>query len=94
MVGGAACLSSVPAPTAGKRTAFPQNIWPALAGAEIANCPCRALLNHWQPDLFDCNTRQLIWRGWATDALPDDPKKETKKLNKEIAKLFKNFPPE
>ena len=32
-------------------------------------------------DLFDSHTKQLIWRGWATDALPDKPKKETKKLN-------------
>jgi hypothetical protein len=31
--------------------------------------------------------------GCATDALPDDPKKETKKLDKEIEKLFKNLPP-
>jgi hypothetical protein len=44
-------------------------------------------------NLFESNTKQLIWRGWATDALPDDPKKETKKLSKEIEKLFKNFPP-
>lgn len=44
-------------------------------------------------DLFDSRTKQLVWRGWATDALPDDPKKETKKLDKDIEKLFKNFPP-
>jgi hypothetical protein len=44
-------------------------------------------------DLFDSRTKQLVWRGWATDALPDDPKKETKKLDKEIEKLFKDFPP-
>jgi len=29
----------------------------------------------------------------ATDALPENPKKETKKLDKDIEKLFKNFPP-
>jgi hypothetical protein len=44
-------------------------------------------------DLFDSRTKQLVWRGWATDTLPDDPKKETKKLDKEIEKLFKDFPP-
>jgi len=44
-------------------------------------------------DLFDSRTKQLVWRGWASDALPDDPKKETKKLDKDIDKLFKNFPP-
>jgi|ERR1700730_6173281 len=44
-------------------------------------------------DLFDSRTKQLVRRGWASDALPDDPKKETKKLDKDIEKLFKNFPP-
>jgi hypothetical protein len=44
-------------------------------------------------DLFDTQTKQVIFRGWATDALPDNPKKETKKLDKDIEKLFKDFPP-
>jgi hypothetical protein len=44
-------------------------------------------------DLFDSRTRKLIWRGKATDILPEDPKKTAKKLNKDIEKLFKKFPP-
>ena len=44
-------------------------------------------------DLFDSRTRKLIWRGKATDILPEDPKKTTKKLTKDIEKLFKKFPP-
>jgi hypothetical protein len=44
-------------------------------------------------DLFDTRTKQVIFRGWATDALSDNPKKETKKLEKDIEKLFKDFPP-
>lgn len=44
-------------------------------------------------DLFDNRTKQVVFRGWATDALPDDPKKETKKLDKDVEKLFKGFPP-
>jgi hypothetical protein len=44
-------------------------------------------------DLFDTSTKRVIWRGWATDVLPDNPSKETKKLDKEIEKLFKGFPP-
>ena len=44
-------------------------------------------------DLFDTATKQVIWRGWATDTLPDSPQKETKKLDKDIEKLFKGFPP-
>jgi hypothetical protein len=44
-------------------------------------------------DLFDGRTKQLIFRGSATDALPDDHKKETKKLDNEIQKMFKDLPP-
>jgi hypothetical protein len=44
-------------------------------------------------DLFDSRTKQVIFRAWATDALPDNPKKETKKLDKDIEKMFKDFPP-
>jgi hypothetical protein len=45
-------------------------------------------------DLFDSRTKQLIFRGWATDALPENPKKETKKLDKDIKKDIQRFPSE
>ena len=38
-------------------------------------------------------SRKLIWRWKATDISPEDPKKTTKKLNEDIEKLFKKFPP-
>jgi hypothetical protein len=44
-------------------------------------------------DLFDGHTKQLIWRGVATDTLSGTPDKDTKKLEKAVDKLFKNFPP-
>jgi hypothetical protein len=44
-------------------------------------------------DLFDGRTRQLIWRGFATDTLSDKPQKDTEKLNKAVQKMFKEFPP-
>jgi hypothetical protein len=44
-------------------------------------------------DLFDDRPKKLIWRGKATDILPEDPKKTTKRLSKDIEKLFKKFPP-
>ncbi|HXN16847.1 MAG TPA: DUF4136 domain-containing protein [Candidatus Binatus sp.] len=44
-------------------------------------------------DLFDAHTKQLIWRGEATDTLAEKPDKDTKKLNKAVEKLFKDFPP-
>jgi Domain of unknown function (DUF4136) len=44
-------------------------------------------------DLFDAHTKQLIWRGVATDTLSDKANKDTKKLEKAVDKLFKDFPP-
>jgi len=44
-------------------------------------------------DLFGSRTRKLIWRGKATDILSENPKETTKKLNEDIEKLFKKFPP-
>jgi hypothetical protein len=44
-------------------------------------------------DLFDSHTKQLIWRGVATETLSEKPDKDTKKLNKAVEKLFKDFPP-
>ncbi|MCI0352466.1 MAG: DUF4136 domain-containing protein [Acidobacteriales bacterium] len=45
-------------------------------------------------DMYDSNSRQLLWRGTATDTMSDKPEKNEKKLNKAIEKLFKKFPPE
>jgi hypothetical protein len=45
-------------------------------------------------DIFDGNTRRLIWRGTATDSLADDPEKNVKKLNSAVSDMFKKFPPE
>lgn len=44
-------------------------------------------------DLLDAHTKQLIWRGEATDSLSEKPDKDVKKLNKAVEKLFKDFPP-
>jgi hypothetical protein len=44
--------------------------------------------------LSDLHARQLIWRGTMVDALSDDnPQKNSQKLEKGIAKLFKDYPP-
>ena len=44
-------------------------------------------------DLFDGRTKQLVWRGVATDTLAEKPEKDTKKIEKAVEKLFKDFPP-
>lgn len=43
--------------------------------------------------MFDGNSKQLIWRGTSTSNLAGTPEKNTKKLDKDVAKMFKQFPP-
>jgi hypothetical protein len=44
-------------------------------------------------DIFDAKSKQLIFRGTATDELSDKPDKNQKKLAKASDKMFKEFPP-
>ncbi|PYX97884.1 MAG: DUF4136 domain-containing protein [Acidobacteria bacterium] len=45
-------------------------------------------------DLFDTNTKHLIWRGSASDVLSGKPEKDEKKLEKAVSKMFEHFPPQ
>ncbi len=44
-------------------------------------------------DMFDSRSKKLIWRGSASDTLPDKPDKATKDLEKSVDKMFEHFPP-
>ena len=44
-------------------------------------------------DLFESNTKNLLWRGLATEDLSTNAAKNTKSLDSDIAKMFKGFPP-
>jgi hypothetical protein len=44
-------------------------------------------------DVFDGNTKQLIWRGRAADTLSSKADKNDKKMDKSVADMFKKFPP-
>lgn len=44
-------------------------------------------------DLFDGASKQLIWRGSASDTLTGKPEKNEKKMDQEVAKMFDHFPP-
>jgi hypothetical protein len=44
-------------------------------------------------DLFDARTKQAIWRGTASDTVPDDPAKGDALLRAGIAEMFASFPP-
>jgi hypothetical protein len=44
-------------------------------------------------DLFDTNTKTLIWRGSSSDTLSDKSDKNIKNLDKGVQKMFDHFPP-
>jgi hypothetical protein len=45
-------------------------------------------------DLFDANTKKLIWRGSSSDTLSDKSDKNIKNLDKGVQKMFDHFPPD
>jgi len=44
-------------------------------------------------DIFDAKSKQLMFRGTASDELSDKPEKNVKKVAKASDKMFKDFPP-
>lgn len=45
-------------------------------------------------DMFDSQSKKLIWRGSATDLLSNKPEKNEKKLEGAVHKMFEHFPPQ
>ena len=43
-------------------------------------------------DVFDSNSKKLIWRGIGTKALADKPEQNEKKLEDSVQSMFKHFP--
>ena len=44
-------------------------------------------------DMYDTNSKQLVWRGMASDTLSSKPEKNTQKLDKAVKKMLDKFPP-
>jgi len=44
-------------------------------------------------DLFDTETKQVVWWSTASDTVSDKPEKNAKHLNEAVEKMFKDFPP-
>jgi hypothetical protein len=44
-------------------------------------------------DLFDANSKTLVWRGSSSDTLSDKSDKNIKELDKGVKKMFDHFPP-
>jgi hypothetical protein len=45
-------------------------------------------------DLFDANTKTLIWRGSSSDTLSNKSGTNIKNLDKGVQKMFEHFPPD
>jgi Domain of unknown function (DUF4136) len=60
-----------------------------IAITTVENTPIGTLV----VDIFDSRTKKLIWRGTDAEALSHKPEKNEKKLEKEVEKIFKHFPP-
>jgi hypothetical protein len=44
-------------------------------------------------DLFDTQTKQVVWWASATDTVSSNPEKNSKKLEEAVTKMFKHYPP-
>src|ERR1700678_1493349 len=44
-------------------------------------------------EIADTKTKQLVWRGSASNTISNNSKKNTKNLDKAVAKLFNQYPP-
>jgi Domain of unknown function (DUF4136) len=67
--------------------------WRGLGGdvtTEVINTPVGSLV----VDVFDGQTKHLVWRASSTETLSDNPDKNDKKLEHEVGDMFKRFPPE
>ena len=60
-----------------------------LATTQVVYTPIGSLV----VDIFNNNSRQLIWRGVAHRALNGNPEANQHSLAKAVAKMFLNFPP-
>jgi hypothetical protein len=45
-------------------------------------------------ELFDGHSKNLIWRGSASNTLSSNADKNIKSLDKNVQKMFEHFPPE
>lgn len=44
-------------------------------------------------DLFDAKTKKQVWQGKATDDMHSKPEHQTREFEKQVEKMFKDFPP-
>lgn len=66
-----------------------QGFGDGLATTTVQNVPVGTLMI----DIFDSQSKKLIWRGTSSETLSEKPDKNEKKLEKSVDDMFKHFPP-
>ena len=68
--------------------------WRGFGGTGVATTTVENVrMNDLMVDIFDANTKKLIWRGNAEKALSGNPEQNEKKMQDEVKDMFKKFPP-
>jgi hypothetical protein len=62
---------------------------PGIATTTIDRTPVDTL----HIDIFDSQSKKVIWHGECSDTLTANPEKNEKKLEKAVVGVFRNFPP-
>ena len=74
-------------------TGFPGWRWRAWGGSRTVTVVPEKIGNL-TVDVFQGGTKDLVWRGTATEVLSSKPEKNDKKLEESVEHMFKHFPPE
>jgi hypothetical protein len=63
---------------------------PTTATTTVENVPVGRLV----VDVFDSQSKKLIWRAYGSDMLSGKPEKNEKKLDHRVGEMFEHFPPQ
>jgi hypothetical protein len=73
-------------------TGFPGWRWRGWGGVTTQVVPER--VGTLVVDVFQSGTKELLWRGRASEVLSSKPEKNDKKVEEAVNKMFKKFPPQ
>jgi hypothetical protein len=62
--------------------------WGGFGDTTATTTPINYRIGTLVVDLYDTNTKRLVWRGTASDTLSDDPSKNEKKLEEAVSKMI------
>ncbi|HEV2272617.1 MAG TPA: DUF4136 domain-containing protein [Acidobacteriaceae bacterium] len=70
--------------------------WGGMGGGGMGEATTNTVnqrVGHLVVDMFESNSKKLLWRGSSTADLSNNSDKNTKNLEKDVDKMLKNFPP-